>query len=378
MSNTNQQHEFREGPSVETLGSPEAKPLVTAVPETLTVTGAKEKGKKNYNVIDTITGNISIRPYVDNTRENMGLENYGLAVYPGTFQEEQLAALERNGVIRYITGLDEFAPEVQQLDPEKKAAVIYNIRYIVSELEKQLATNVIKIDDEDFWSKVTLLKPNQHDFWQKISIRCGNEPLYLNPKTEPYDLIKMMAIEAGGFDLIAKSYEDAQTKAQPPKFYLDKEVHTVATRTEYKKLRNKATSILDTMFGKNPKKLLYIVKVLDGNSTRYKNSTPQDIIYDNLDEFIQGMGIEGNKTRAAESFIKTSELDMETLKLKALVKDASFYKFISTKADGMIYHSAKSAVLGRNVSDVVEYLKNPLHEDVLRALLSEVEKYWNQ
>ena len=368
--------QHNEGPSVDAIGAPATEALVEAVPETLTVKRPGKK-KKKQDLFKAL-GQISVKPYVDGTAENMGLENYGFAVYPGTFQEEQLAAIERNGVVRYVTGLDEFAPEVQNLDEEKREAVIYNIRYVVSELEKQLATDVIDVDDKAFWDKVTLLKPNNHDFWQKITIRCGNEPLWLNPKKDPYDLIKLMAIEAGGFDLVAKSYEDAQSKAKPPKFYLDKERDTVSTRTEYKKLRNKATSILDALFGKNPKKLTYMAKALDGNSTQYKNSTPQDTVYDNLDEYIQGNGVEANKTRAAESFIKASELDMETLKLKAIVKDASFYKFLVNKPDGMIYHAAKSAMLGRNVSDVVEYLKNPLHEDILEDLLEQVERYWNQ
>lgn len=368
--------ERREGPTAQVTGAPESAPLKPSVPETLATQPASKN--KKADVISAITGNISIRPFVDGTSENMGLENYGYVVYPGTFQEEQLAAIERNGVVRYITGLDEFAPEVQNLPEEKKGAVIRNIRLVISKLEKELATNVIEIDDPKFWEKVKLLKPNNHEFWSKITLRCGNEPLFLDPKNDPYDLAKMMAIEAGGFDLIAKSYEDARSKSKPPKWYLDKEVHTVATRTEYKKLRNQATTILEDLFGKSPKKLMYIAKVLDGNSTQYKNSTPQDIVYDNMDEFIQGNGVEGNKKRAAESFIATSKLDMETLKLKAIVRDASFYKFIVTKADGMIYHSAKNAVLGRNVSDVVEFLKNPLHEDVLKALLLEVEQYWNQ
>jgi hypothetical protein len=69
---------------------------------------------------------------------------------------------------------------------------------------------------------------------------------------------------------------------------------------------------------------------------------------------------------------------METLKLKALIKDSTFYKFIVNKPDGMLYHAKKSAVMGRNVSDVLEFLKNPLNEDVLADLLTEVEKYWNQ
>jgi hypothetical protein len=68
---------------------------------------------------------------------------------------------------------------------------------------------------------------------------------------------------------------------------------------------------------------------------------------------------------------------METLKLKALVKDASFYKIISLKADGMLYHTASATMLGRNVSDVVIYMKSPLNEDILVKIMGEVEAYWN-
>jgi hypothetical protein len=308
----------------------------------------------------------------------MGLEDYGYAVFPGIYHEEQLAAIERNGIVRYITGLDEFAPEVQRLnDPSQKEAVIHNIRTIVSHLEKLLATNVIKVEDEEFWSKVKLLRPDNHDFWSKISLRVSNEPVHLNPMQDPYDLIKFIAIEAGGFDLIGKSLEDAQAAPVAPKFYLDKEVHTVSARTSYKKLRNKAIGLLDTMSNKNHKKLLYVTKVLDTDSATYKFHTPVDVLYDVLDEYIAGDGVESNRTKAADSFISTANLDMETLKLKALVKDASFYRVISLKADGMLYHNSSSTMLGRNVSDVVQYLKNPLNEDMLVRLMEEIEGYWN-
>jgi hypothetical protein len=368
--------EHVEGETAEVKGSPEGTKLEPGVPETLTK-NVDEKGKKK-DPLD-IVGSISVRPYVDGTSENMGLENYGFVVFPGTAQEEQLAAIERNGVVRYITGLNEYAPEVQHMnDEKKKEAVIRNIRTIVAKLERELASNQIKVDDEEFWNKVTIMKPDNHEFWAQISIRCANEPVYLNPKTDPYDLIKFMAIEAGGFDIVAKSYEDAQTKAQPPKFYLDKEVDTVSTRTVYKKLRNKAIGILEALANKKPKKLFYVTKALDTYSAQYKSSTPADIMYEAMDEYIAGNGVEGNKTRAAEHFIAASELDMETLKLKAIVKDASFYKFVTLKPDGMIYHTASGSMLGRNVSDVVEALKSPLNEEVLTRLQEEVDEYWNQ
>ena len=67
---------------------------------------------------------------------------------------------------------------------------------------------------------------------------------------------------------------------------------------------------------------------------------------------------------------------METLKIKSIVKDSSFYKEIISKSDGHIYHTKKNALMGRNVSDVVEFLKNPLNEDILDDLTKSCETYW--
>jgi hypothetical protein len=319
---------------------------------------------------------IAIRPYFDSRMSNMGLETYGQVLFDGVKHQEQLACLEVNGVTRYITGLNEFAPEIKVLPSDDRAAKIREIRTAVAELEKDLAANVLDIEDKDFWNKVKLLKPDNKDFWNKIDIKCGNEPVFLDPK-DPFDRIKIYAIEAGAFSIIAKSYEDARSKAKPPKFYLDKEEETVMVRTEYKKMRNKALSELQKLFDKNSTKLFYIAKVVDINSTQYRKSTPNDIIYENMDMYINGEGGETNKERAAKSFIDAVNMDMETLKIKSIVRDSVFFKYIISKADGHIYHAKSNSLLGRNVSDVVEYFKNPLNEDILKDVTTSVEKLWN-
>jgi hypothetical protein len=96
-----------------------------------------------------------------------------------------------------------------------------------------------------------------------------------------------------------------------------------------------------------------------------------------MDIYINGDGAESNKERAAKSFIETASMDMETLKIKSIVRDSVFFKYIINKADGYIYHVKSNALLGRNVSDVVEFLKNPLNEDILKDLNTATEKYWN-
>jgi len=200
--------------------------------------------------------------------------------------------------------------------------------------------------------------------------------VFLDP-TDPYDRIKLYAIEAGGFSIVAKSFDDARSRAVPPKFYLDKQEQTVIARTEYKKMRNKALSELQKLFDKNSTKLFYVAKVVDGNSTQYRKSTPNDVMYENMDLYINGEGVESNKERAAKSFLEAVNMDMETLKIKSIVRDSIFFKYIINKADGYIYHSKTNSMLGRNVSDVIEYLKNPLNEDVLVDLNKACEKFWN-
>jgi len=320
---------------------------------------------------------VTIRPFVDNINENMGLEKYNMVLFEGIFHEEQIICLENNGIKRYVTGLNEFAPEVKNLPEEEREAFIKDIRNTVAQLEKELAANVIDPKDPDFWNKVKLLRPNNDEFWSKIALRCSNDPVYLDAANAPYDLIKLRAIEHGGFSIIAKSLQHARAEAPRYKFYLDKFEETASIKTELKKLKNKAFAELQKMFDKNTNKLFYVCKVVDPNSTQYKKSTPLDVLYDNMDKYISGETVEVNKRQTAQKFLDICALDMETLKLRAVIKDANFYKLIATRGDGNIYHMKSGSMLGKNPSDILMYLKNPLNEEILLDVITNTEKYWN-
>ena len=164
----------------------------------------------------------------------------------------------------------------------------------------------------------------------------------------------------------------------PPKFYLDKFEETVSTKNEIKKIRNKALSKLQDMYDKNSKKLLYVTKVIMPGSPEYINSTPNDVLYEVMDDYINGASFEKDRKRSAETFISTSKFTMEDLKIKSLIKDATFYKYIAHKPDGFIYHLDTSSMLGRNNNDVLEFLKSPLNEEVLVKLLEKIEKLWTR
>ena len=326
----------------------------------------------------TKSNKVAVKPFFESTVANMGLEKYGMSLMDGVYHEEQLACLEMNGIKRYITGLNEFAPEVKLLPDDQRDAVVQDIRKTVAQLERELAANMLNTDDPEFWNKVKLLRPDNDEFWGKITIRCGNEPLFLDPLKDPYDLIKLRAIEAGGFSIVAKSLQHAKSMPVAPKFFLDKVENTASTTTELKKLRNKALAELQKLYDKSPQKLFLVAKVVDINSAQYKKSTPNDVIYDNMDRFINGESVEKNKKKTAEQFLDAARQDMETIKIRAVVKDATYYRFLATKPDGFIYHMDSGTALGKTPLAVIEYLKNPLNQEVLIGLMERVEKMWNE
>tara|TARA_R100000656_G_scaffold120316_1_gene94521 strand:+ start:534 stop:1550 length:1017 start_codon:yes stop_codon:yes gene_type:complete len=319
---------------------------------------------------------IAIRPFFDTGKENMGLEKYGMTLHDGVYHMEDLACLELNGIKRYVTGLNEFAPEVKMLAEKERKAKIKEIRKIVIQLEKELASNVLEIDDPEFWNKVQILKPDNHIFWGKIHLKVGNDPYFLDPKKDPYDLIKLYAIKAGGFSIVAKDYETAQRKVNC-RFYLDQVKKTVTTKTKSSKIRNKALSNLQRLFDEDTEKLFYVTKMIEVDSTQYTRSTPIDVLYEAMDLFINGEGVEKSKTKAATLFTAVSNDTMENLILRAVMKDASYYQVITNDNKGWIIESETKIKLGKNNEEVLEYFKNPLNEEVTDKIRGQMEGYWN-
>jgi len=324
-------------------------------------------------------GSIAIRPYCDRTKPNMGLEEYGFVVFPGTHQEEEMACITYRGKLRYLNGLDEYAPEVKSLkleDPEAYEARVKQIRTIIAELELEKTYNKIDPSDDDFWQKVQTFRPDNKDIWSSIKVKCNNDPIFLSPKTNTDHLLLILSIECGGFPLIGKSLEDCKAGSKQKKWYLDKQSDTVSVNVSISKVKNKALAMLDELAEDNPRKLFYAAKLVDNNSMQYRNTTLQSVIYDNMDMFITGQGVEPKIKTAATRFLKFANMSMQELKIKAVIKDALFYKIIISKGDGMIHYPKGNIMLGKNVDEVYEKLNNPGHEDLLDQIHDSVEETW--
>ena len=131
------------------------------------------------------------------------------------------------------------------------------------------------------------------------------------------------------------------------------------------------------LYDSNTTKLLYVAKVCDSDSVQYTKATPNDVLYENMDSYINGSGAESNKKRAAKQFLDVSKLDMEELKIRALIKDGLYYRFLTTKAGGWIEPIDSGIRLGKRPAECLEFLKDPNNEESLLSLMDKVEPYWN-
>ena len=114
-------------------------------------------------------GTIAIRPYVNASKENMGLEKYNYVLFPGTHQMEDMACVTFRGKLRYLNGLDEYAASVQGIDNrEKREAKALQIRTIVAQLELEKTFNRIDVNDTDFWNKVHTFRPDNGEMGKYV------------------------------------------------------------------------------------------------------------------------------------------------------------------------------------------------------------------
>ncbi len=302
---------------------------------------------------------VSIEPYFDEAIENMGLEKHGLTTFPETEIQEDISK-DENG--RYLSGLDIHSPSVMYIeDDEEREAKIKEIQDTVNRLEKVIGVGKLEPTNKQFWGDFTLF------------IRNGRRELDLK---RPLDEVLYHAIKARGFTEVAPSYEAAKDTNHVYKYYLKREEEEAAVRTQYSKLVDKASGLLAALAEEDSYKMFLISKHLLTMSNEYKRNTPPDIIYAKLRQFIAGEIVKDNKKETVKQFLECYKLEKEILTLKAYVNEALYRKFLIQESDGHFYNKQTQTRYGKNVSEVVNYLKDPINQSELDNISSRVEKKW--
>jgi hypothetical protein len=300
----------------------------------------------------------AIVPYFDPEIQNMGLEKYGWVAFPNT---EVIEFLGQDSTGRYITGIDEDALDLIRLDdPELIAAKKEQRREIVNRLEKFYGQGSLDARNNSFWSNFYLdIKDNYRvlDF------------------AVPKDELVFHAIKAGGFEEVAPTFEEAQNSPKLYKYYLKIAEEEAAVKTQYTKLIRKAGGVLTDLAEKDHKKVFLLAKVLLSPNNEFKINTPVDVMYEKLDMFIEGKIVKTNKKDTASQFLAASKMTKEDLTLNALAVDAIFYRILTDEA-GNYYNRQTETRLGKNLKEIVEFLKNPINASELENIEARVREKW--
>jgi len=340
---------------------------------------------------------FSIKALVRKDDPNLtGLDNYNMVLHERVSHNDYIACKVDGKIKTYLTGLNENVPEVQDLNPEQKEAKIAAIRRLVARAEREIEGNYKVADPDtkeieklpDFWANVTIFKsviPDVFDnqgvrtltYWDNLSLKLTNDGIIFDEKNIK-DLILMNVIEAGGFSMVAKSYEDALNDSRY-KFYLDKRQATVTVRNTDRKVRDKAGAKLLALLDKDANKLFYITKLITADSLFFKtgkNATPNETFYEECSRYLDGeTSVEPDKALACAKFLEYEAMKIDELKARCVIRDAKALRYLVYK-ENEIYHLSTSTILGRNNDEAALYLCNPANIKVFDALIKQVEKEW--
>lgn len=350
---------------------------------------------------------VMIRPYLDPKVSNHGLERVNMVIADNAEHKQDLRCLEHvKGIKEYVTGLNENSKEVQSLNEPERTQKIVSIRKTVILLERNLVGNGSISEDDiflpaekkgeepsklnpDFWEKVTTFKstiPDKLDtrgiriptYWDKVELKCSNTPKELDTK-DAYNILLINAIEAGGFgDLCAPSLSAAKDAVRPYKFYLDKVDETAEQDVKETRSRNKAGRLLEDLMDE-PDRLFYVAVLLVQYPLAYRRSSSTNLIYSDIDKYLDGRMGEKSKLEAIRKFSEKCNKQLfptPKLKLMATVRAAIALNIINTKGDNVMYFIKKMIPVGKTYDDAVAYLSNDANTDVLGEISDLVEAEW--
>jgi hypothetical protein len=302
---------------------------------------------------------ISIEPYFEAEIPNMGLEKYGMVTFPDTEIREYISS---DSTGRFITGIDPNAMALRWVeDEDEKQAKVEEIKKIKDRLELTFGEGVLDARNEKFWANFELtIKNNRKD----LDLRQAKDELVYH------------AIRAGGFTEVAPDYETAKTSNKLFKFYLKKEEEEAEAKVKHTILVNNAKGKLANVYSEDPSLMFRVSKVLLASANNFKPTTAPGILFEKLNDFIDGKIVKTNKRDCANQFLNTLNSDRETLTITGIVNDAIYYSMLVQEKDGHFYNKETEARYGKTIKEIVEFLKNPINSTELENITQRVEKKW--
>lgn len=302
---------------------------------------------------------VSIEPYFDPEVTNMGLEKYGLSMFSDTEVQEYLS---KDSTGRYLTGIDPDSPKIMYIeDDDIKTYKLQQINEVIDRLERIYGKGSLDARNDKFWAQFNLTIKN-----------CKKE---LN-LAKPQDEIIYHCIKAGGFAEVAPDYDTARTSNKVYKFYLKKEDEESEAKIKGTMAINEAKGKLNAIYHEDPSLQFRIAKVVLPAAKNYKPTTSPGLLYQELNDFIEGKTVKSGKRESAKQFLKAVDTDRETLSINGVVNDAIYYNILTQEKNGYFYNKETDVRVGKNIKEIIEFLKSPINSSELENLTQRVEAKW--
>jgi len=257
---------------------------------------------------------------------------------------KKLQALVDSKTRQYATGLDN-TKRIYKKDPKTNKELdekdwMTEQEYYSELLKADLSPQFNEDEPHLFWDSNTAI------------IKLENYTMFFD-ESVPLQYIKIKMLKASRF--VANSMKDYEEGLYPEATHVitdeKEEIEVKATKVAIKK---KAT-IQSANLSRSKK--IQIILILDGKNLKDKSD---DFIEVALDKLIQ---------KKAEEVIKHIEQDAEDLSLHSLILEALQKSVLRKQGHKILFHDS---IIGGDVYDVIDYLKDPENQDLKLRIMSSV------
>lgn len=190
-------------------------------------------------------------------------------------------------------------------------------------------------------------------FWSSKSLKITDLGTVYDTSSSVDDLIWYHIIQAGGIQEIGRNYEDALLNEK--KLYMSIENEGVERDFKDKKFKLKANSILNDIHESwSTEDALFLTYLVSKRQHGFTKNTSKELIVNELEEFVEGVGIKTDKKKRPAEFIKTVEFftnSKDHAKVKALFNASLYYGFIGRNTKGEFYNKDTGFLYG-NVEEL--------------------------
>lgn len=303
---------------------------------------------------------VTIKPFLDEENDLVGLKDLGLSSFPGTKKIIQVPI--KNG--RFLTGFDDKASYLDYLSEDERKKELKRIKEVCKEFEtKYKHLNVCDCSADN-------------PFYSKLMIELGAGQTFFDTNNV-MDRIKLSIIETSAKyssdSFVAVNFEEAATSNKDYFYYIsnpdldiEAEVNLTIKKDQavaelMKIMDNRADLMLTTKFLLKPSKQL--------------NDLQNTGLYQKLRKFIDGV-IDGESSKETklnyEVFLKARKLSKEELTTKVVIKYGIHQNVIRQKANKEWVYIKTGNELGKTPEEIYLFLSNTANLDIYQMIKEDV------